>query len=126
MASFTIPSLTIPAGNRVFGPFAVAGGWSSLDLTLDIANLADPMDVVLEYSVDGGAIWRHLLSETGLRRTIDALTGLPITTEHFSCKWSENDGSGGRRPASGPPAQVRLTLSNPTAWLSFGGSLVLA
>jgi hypothetical protein len=125
-SSFTIAPLTVPAGRQVFGPFGVPGGWSAIDLTLDLANIVAPLNVLAEYSVDGGVTWLHLFSEDNVSFGINLLTGLPETTTHHHADWGVNDGNDNRVPISGPAMQVRLTLTNPVAFLSSGGSLVVS
>jgi hypothetical protein len=110
-----IPPVTVPAGTQVFGPLAVPGGFAHVTLTVDIANLT-AMDVTVETSTDGGTIWRHVVSEAGLRVGLDK-QGLPITTATLSAQWA---------PPGWPGGLVRVTLTNAVAFASAGGSLVVS
>jgi len=113
MTTFAIPLFIVPVGTHVLGPFTIPGGWSHLELSLDIASLTS-MDALTEFSGDGGATWQMLVHETGLAAAINPLTGL-LSQYRLRANWSP--------PL--PPGQVRTTFTNVAAFTSAGGQLVV-
>lgn len=107
MPTVAIPPLAVPAGARIFGPVAVAGGWTHLEFALDIAALT-ALDILAELSTDGGASWQHLVSATRVQPS--------AALWRLTANW----------PGGLPAGQVRVTLQNDAAFASAGGSLLVS
>ncbi len=114
MPTTPIPSFVVVAGIQQLGPFPTNGSWSDLDLVLDIVNLTR-MDVLVEFSSDGGVTWRKLVEEIGLAPSINLVTLLTVGY-HLVAGWTP--------PL--PDGLVRCTIDNDVAFLSTGGSLTLS
>lgn len=108
----TIHPLTIPAGQRVFGPVPLSARWTSFDLLLDITNAAQPFDVLVEESVDG-VTWEIILANAGVAPYVK--NGVPVTTLELSANWAQSRSS----------VQVRVTAISPAPFASSGGTVTL-
>lgn len=116
MATITIPPLTIPSGIRQFGPVAAQAGWNTIDLTLDIATLVAPLDLILERSPDGNDPWSVIASVTALGPGTD-IHGQPVTSPTFHVSLGD----------SNVGSQIRATVNNHGLPLvTTGGSLTVS
>lgn len=115
MANSIIAPLTLPSGVGQFGPVVAQAGWTVVDLTLDIANLIAPLDLILERSSDNGETWTPMASVTAVGPGID-IHGLPVTSPTFHVSLDDAQAD----------AQVRATVNNRgLPLLTAGGSLTV-
>jgi hypothetical protein len=109
-STIVIPTTTIPAGTRAFGPNTIQPSITSLILELDRTAWVDPalrITVSLDLSLDSGATWSSTSpgpATNPFPMSIEAVGGIildhqgnPLTKTTFGTGNIPNSGQSGRR-----------------------------
>lgn len=119
MASFPIPLTTLPPGQRVFGPAALADADTSARLVIDRtpagglnATPAAQVTIAVEQSSDGGGTWKLIASGTVSGGVITGRGGAVITSSTVGTTWD---------PGTGRQARAAITVAG--ASVAVAGTL---
>lgn len=124
MSTFAIPRTTIPAGVTVVGPTTPGAGLAGMELQLEIGALVAPCTFQLEVAFDG-VTWQSVNTTTVMSGITRDRQGNPVTPSMMD--WQASFGSLLSVPTLTTAASmVRLRITNTTAFVSQGGSLITA
>lgn len=119
MASFPIPLATLPPGQRVFGPAAIADGDTAARLVIDRtppgglnATPAAQLTIAVEQSGDGGATWKLIASAQVTGGLVTGRGGGVITASAVATTWD---------PGTGRQARAGITVAG--AAVAVAGTL---
>lgn len=118
MASLTVPLITLPVGQHVFGPITVGGTFNNVTVSVDrtVANGLDTapstttFSFLMEHSPDGGVTWHPTIAGGPFAGGTELADGHVNHTDTVTADWTP--------PWTGNRVRVTTTVT--------GGSVAIA